>query len=383
MQKVLSRMIQGRAACCTLSAAMFIGLAGCQITPVQEAAEIQMQAVLPHLHLAAGRDPWGGSVLHNKAGCHVAAAMHGDNALALWRLDGTLATPVAEVATGYHPDDVAVWDSSHFVVSVEGESKLQLWHFDGEGLALKAEHPTPFPAIGVRVADLDGDGLQDVVLSPYGGDRIAVLWGLGQGAGFDFTPPDFLQAAFTPWYPVLHDWTGNGHADLLWAETDSGVIRLHENLGGREFRMSVLHEAPTSIMRQLAIGDIDRDGREDLVVSVEVGAHSTMGHGLVLFNRPSGLQAEYIPAPVWGFRGAAVLADGTVALGERDRIVLAQHTSAGWDYRQLPAGRLPAPQFVLDADCNGVEDLFVLDPAHGGIHIHFGPVWDRGQPFND
>lgn len=357
---------------------MLAATAGCESGGPNRVASLtagQAAQTAESLILADGAGVWGGALLRRDGGTWLGAALHADDLLGLWRIDDarTVRRVEGELATGYHPDGVAVWDENTFVVAVEGDRRVQFWRIDENDAPVKvADLPSPFPARDVLVGDLDGDGLADVILTPYLGEQVAVLWGMG---GLEFSEPTYLPAGRSPWHPVIVDWDGSGRPDLVWAELDTGVVQLARNLGGRAFDVDALHRVEGVTARNLAVGDVNQNGLLDIVVAVEVG-----GAEVLYRQNDGGFVVEKIAAPVLGYVSAAIMRDGTIILGEEGQVVLVRRGADGWDKRVLPAGSLPGPIELFDVDDDGIDDLVIYNSAGGGIVIQFGPLWERAQP---
>lgn len=369
MGVILSCAQSCRELCCLAFTAFM--LSACVALPdVQEGgAAIQPRSV----GFADRTDPWGGAILQQEAGSLIGLALHTDNEFGVWHVNAKREVSLlARSETGYHPDGVAVWDAARFVVAVEGERKLQLWRVEGDRLLKEQELFTTFPVRDVRVADFDGDGFSDVLLTPYDGERAEVVWG---NAEFLSEQSTFISAGRSPWHPVLMDWSGNGLPDILWAELDTGAVRLLRNMGDRVFERDALHRVSGVTARQLAVGDVDGNGLADIVVAVEIGASE------VLLQNENGLfDVELLPAPApeLGFVSAAVMPDGTVALGAEGKIVLFRRQEGAWSQRELPAHSLPTPIEVADVDGDGESDLVIYHSAGSGAKVFFGPLWVQG-----
>ena len=124
---------------------------------------------------------------------------------------------------------------------------------------------------GLAVGELDGDGFPDVVVasSPSASPAssfLATLAGLGRGAlGM---PVAFAQGS-APAAPVLGDLDGDGRAELLYDSESAWVLVLSRNAGDGTFvapQRLALAESPVAIV------DLDRDGRPDLVARNLSGA---------------------------------------------------------------------------------------------------------------
>ena len=340
-------------------------LLGCQTQ--EDAAKERIETAKPHV-LAEYSDAWGGAVVDLGQEKIIAVARHKDNALALWRLgsDRNVVDLGENFPTGYHPDGVAALGNNRVVVAVEGTREYAIWSVAQPVEISRAS--TPFPSRDVVVGDFNQDGHLDLVFSPYLGDQLAILWGDGQG----YSAPQFIPAGNSPWHPVVYDWNNDGIDDLLWAELDTGSVRVAYGHPVKQINVSRLHQVKGTTARQLAVGDIDGDGRADLLVAVEVGESD------LLLTREGGFERIAITPEDGhlGFVSAAILENGIVALADEGRVVLMhyQHTSTP-ERRYLPAGSLPAPLKVTDLDNDGALDLLVFNSAKGGVNLHFGPLW--------
>ena len=357
--------------------------AGCANQPQEnlqkKPAKTHQEIVLdlaPESALRPGSEPWGGVVVDSANGKLLAAALHEDNALAVWVLDKDRnAREIGMVQVGYHPDSVTSLGDNIVAVAVEGAGLIGFWRISESVPPVKlGELKSPFPTREIVAQDLDQDGRQDLILAPYKGDKVAVLWGLGGNT--QFSPPQFLQAAAIPWHPRVVDWNQDKRPDLLWSDWDTGSARLYLNEGGRKFKLEMLQPAQAGAPRQTGVGDVNADGKPDAVMAMSTG-----GKARILLNQGTNAPAiEDVPAPAWGYVSAEVLADGTLVLGEESRVILARKEQAGWVFRQLPAGSLPTPILVNDIDSDGHQDLVILHSAGGGMTLTYGPLWDKATP---
>jgi len=133
-----------------------------------------------------------------------------------------------------------------------------------------------------EVADLDGDGLQDVVVANFhepGGRDLTLLY----GGAFDepvhvavegeFEYDKSREADGKPRYPApgltsvkAADFNQDGRMDLVAVAWSSDFIVVFTNLGERRFRQERYPTLPGP--RDIAVADVDRDGKDDLVVTI-------------------------------------------------------------------------------------------------------------------
>jgi len=167
---------------------------------------------------------------------------------------------------------------------------VQLGFGDGQGVFPHLTRLMNTAAASPSVADLDGDGDVDVVLSAYGG-----LWVLmGEGSGrFE---PNFVEIpqSFEGWSTELGDVDLDGDVDVL-STTQGSLVALLLNLGGARFAPPIYVEAgPQPDLpgpARLKLADLDQDGRLDLLVGY-------FGAGLaVLWGTQPGAFGEPQPVP--------------------------------------------------------------------------------------
>ncbi len=192
----------------------------------------------------------------------------------LQRLSGAINALVVDINGDGHPDIVAL-------VSQEWE---EIWAFvnDGKGQftarLICGSTNSDFGSSWITIVDLDRDGDPDILYS--------------NGDAFDYAP-----ANSRPWHGVqwvenrgnlqfeLHriadlsgasspqaaDIDGDGDLDVVvvsaynnWDDETAPSLVWLENNGHRQFTMHAIARAPTHLIT-LAIGDLDGDGRPDLV----------------------------------------------------------------------------------------------------------------------
>jgi hypothetical protein len=334
---------------------LVLGLCACASPPRQEAR-------LPFADTA----PWDALVLEEDGRRFLVASLHGENALGLFDLKRQ--AELARVDAGYHPDGLCPWEGPSFVLAAEGEHKVKLFRLANAALVLAKELPAPFAVRDCLAQDLDLDGHKDLVLTPYAGSQVVIWWGEGD---FAFASAQSLPAAPTPWHVAMIDWNGDALPDLVWSDWDKGSVRVQVNLGQRRFATVFLQPEGPGSPRQVAVGDVDGDGLEEVVAALETGKAAR-----VFYRRGT----EDIPAPDWGYSSALVLKDGTVALGEEGQVILARKGALGWTLRRLPAGSLPSRLRGVEVNGDGREDLMVINSAGPGINLYLGPVWEKAEP---
>lgn len=127
----------------------------------------------------------------------------------------------------------------------------------------------------VATGDFNEDGIPDIVVVDHGGSTITVLFGDGSGGIADRA--DF-PVGYAPSSITVSDYDGDGHLDIATGSFDdsSGTpvsVLFGDGKGG--FSNS-LHLAAGERVRAISSGDINQDGRIDIVSSSDFGVFSVL-----------------------------------------------------------------------------------------------------------
>lgn len=125
--------------------------------------------------------------------------------------------------------------------------------------------------ISVRLADLDNDGLLDVVVGRSLGGGIFV--GLGDGAGSFTSLTSLATTTISRSYGLAaNDFDGDGNVDIIFSEDDQGIVAFLRGGGDGTFDAQVELDAGPYTTSNIDAGDIDGDGTIDILVGVATGS---------------------------------------------------------------------------------------------------------------
>jgi hypothetical protein len=142
--------------------------------------------------------------------------------------------------------------------------------------------------MGVDAEDVDGDGLPDLLVTNFAGERLSLYRNRGVGLFEDQSPSSGMAGDSLPWVGwgcALADFdndgwpdcfVSNGHVDdnLALLGQNSAYAHpplLHRNMAGSRFRLATRDVGPyfdsDHVGRGAAFGDFDNDGDLDIVVN--------------------------------------------------------------------------------------------------------------------
>lgn len=158
---------------------------------------------------------------------------------------------------------------SDVVVALSGTDQVQIFLSDGMGgLAGQTPLAVQKQPEGVAASDLNGDGKPDIVSANFGADSISLLY-TKPGGGFlpmGFVKTSGLPAKHQPVGVVISDVNQDGIKDIAVVNQGAGNINLFVGLGVGLLNPSPIQLLVGTMPTQIAAIDVNRDGIEDLLV---------------------------------------------------------------------------------------------------------------------
>jgi hypothetical protein len=191
-------------------------------------------------------------------------------------------------------------------------------------------------ARALALVDLDGDGRPDLIVAKdgeAGGGTVSVAWNLGGGG---FSLPTDVPIMARPTSIAIGDVNADGRPDIVVGGEGASGIEVLLNAGQRSLRRVPPCGCGAGRLSGIALGDVDGDGTADIVMTNGHGTDDTVNGDVVVLLHGDGPDM---------FGGAPA---------------------------HYPAGAGPRSAAIGDVNGDGFADLVVAGACGGGVLLNGG-----------
>jgi YD repeat-containing protein len=238
--------------------------------------------------------------------------------------------PVGASPTGATIKDVNDDGTPDIITANRYSNNVSVLPGNGDGTFASPEnYPVANQPTSVALGDVNGDGKNDIVTaSPYGGrnpnsGRVSVLWGDGNG---NFGTQTNYTVGYRAVSVVVGDINKDGKNDIVTANGSSSnniSVLLSSSSGSFSKTDIPLNSLPEAVI----LKDLDKYGNLDIISASPIGTNSSTGSVSVLLGNDNGTfaaQSNYMAGSRLG--GVAV---GDINKDGRNDIVTASEASGG------------------------------------------------------
>lgn len=243
---------------------------------------------------------------------------------------------------------------------------------DGPAFTAPADLPSGLNTHSVTAADVDRDGVPDLIAANSGSSTVTVFRGLGQG---QFASAVSYAVGVAPKSAAVTDLNLDGWPDLVVVSQNDARLTVLRNDSGT-FRAAGAY-AVSAGAHEAAAGDLNGDGRPDVV---------TVGWGApvlnVLLGRGDGTLVDAVTYPVGDVPNSVVVADlngdgqsdvATTAHGSNAiSVLLGRGDGTLGPEQRLAAGTGPHSIRAGDLNGDGRMDLVTANDGSDDVSIFLG-----------
>ncbi|MBL7876653.1 MAG: VCBS repeat-containing protein [Cyclobacteriaceae bacterium] len=297
------------------------------------------------------------------------------------KMDFTASTGPVSVSIG----DLDVDGKAELAVANVGPT-VSVFHNTGNAgninYAAKTDFTTGLNPVSVSIGDLDRDGKADMVVTSFAGNTFSVFRNTSSVGNISYaTKMDFATGP-NPFSSSVGDLDGDGKADLAVTNTTNNSVSVFRNtssVGSISYATSVNYGTGGS-PRSVSIGDLDGDGKSDLVVA------NFSSNSISVFRNTSSIgnisfvaQGDFITGvQPWSVSIGDLDGDGkadlAVANGGSNTVSIFRNTSSVGNISytakvDFTTGSVPVWVSIGDLDGDGKPDLVVANNNSNTVSV--------------
>jgi hypothetical protein len=318
------------------------------------------------------RDGWPDLTLVNEVSADLRVFLNTGNPTGPF---GTMVTPPTPIPVESSPNKPADFNNDGFVdicTTSNDTSQLTIALGRGDG---SFNPPTILTfggyLRGIAILDADGDGDVDIAVSSRDTDQIALL--INNGAGVFAAPTFFPSGGDGPYGLAAADMNNDGLLDLVCGNSLSQTVTVLRAVGDGTFALAS-SRAIGGANWVVACGDLNGDGNMDVTA-----ANAGSANGSVLLGNGNGTLQPMVTYPNGGHTTGTELAD-IDGDGDLDWLISSYGAGRWYLYRNNGAGSFslartfdapgnPACAVTADFDRDGDIDLVLLDETTDWILV--------------
>lgn len=273
----------------------------------------------------------------------LAIVNNADNTISLFQntsmIESISFAPKTDFPTGISPQSIATGDLNgdgklDLAVISNGSNVVSVFKNTSFGIEVlfdvRIDFPTGNSPQDVSIADMDGDGAPDIIVTNMGTNTISILRNTSNAGGISFAAKTDYITGVSPKGLRIGDVDGDKKPDIISANFSSGNVSVLRNTStsgsiSLDPKIDLIAGSGT---HGVSIGDLDGDGKNDITVS------NTMSNTLSVFRNTS--------------------STGSISFAAKT---------------DVPTGSAPMNVSIGDIDGDGIADLAVTNNTSNNISV--------------